>query len=190
MAVYGIIVEGSYDEAALIELIKECISDDVQIIPRPCGGKDRLGKIFPSLLESFRYIKQGSSVDKAFIIRDADGKDPKAIEMNMKSKIAKQNYPFEVKFIIIVQKLETWLLADEKAISNVTQTRSGRTVSRVNENLESIVNPKEKLQDILSNAGVPYTAAVAREIAKELNKSTIEYRCPRFKEFHQAVIDC
>ncbi len=98
--------------------------------------------------------------------------------------------PFEVKFIIVVQELETWLLADDKAISKVTQARSGRTVSRVNENLESIRQPKEKLQEILSKAGIYYTPEVAKEIARELDLSKIEYRCPGFKEFHQAVIDC
>lgn len=190
MTLYGIVVEGSYDEAALIELIKKCISSDIEIIARPCGGKDRLMKSFPGHLESFRYGKQGSHIDKAIVIRDADTRNPDELSERMRSKMAGRTYPFEVKFIIIVQELETWLLADEKAISKVTQARSGRTVTRVNENLESIIKPKEKLQNILSNSGVPYTPAVAREIAKELDISEVEYRCPRFKEFHQAVIDC
>ncbi len=189
MTLYGIIVEGNYDEAAFIEIIKKCISSDIKIISRPCGGRDHLMKSFPCHLKSFRYEKQGSHIDKALVIRDADNKDPEDLKKNMEGKIADRN-PFEVKFIIVVQELETWLLADDKAISKVTQARSGRTVSRVNENLESIVNPKERLQNILSDSGVPYTPAVAREIAKELDITVVEYRCPGFKEFHQAVIDC
>ena len=97
---------------------------------------------------------------------------------------------FFVKFIIIVQELETWLLADEGAISKVTQSRPGKTVVKVNESLESIIHPKEKLLDILSDAGVAYTSEVAREIAKESDLSKIEYRCPKFKKFRQAVVDC
>lgn len=193
MAIYGIIVEGvkgGYDEAALVELIKKCLSDNIKIVSRPCDGKDRLMKKFPGFLEEFRYIKQGSSVNKALVIRDADSKNPEDLKENMRSKITQRTYPFEVKFVIIVQELETWLLADENAISKVTQARSGKTVSKINENLESILNPKERLQNILSMAGVPYTPAVAQEIAKELDIPTIEYRCPRFKEFRQAVIDC
>lgn len=147
-------------------------------------------KSFPGFLESFRYAKQGSPVDKALVIRDADNKDPNELLEKMKSKNIDRIDLFEVKFIIIVQEIETWLLADEEAISRVTQARSGRTVTRVNENLESIIQPKERLKEMLSTAKVPYTPEVAKEIAKELDISEVEYRCPRFKEFHQAVIDC
>jgi len=108
----------------------------------------------------------------------------------LESRIANRNYTFEVEFISIIQELETWLLADEEAGSRVTQPRSGRTVSRVNEKLESIVHPKEKLNAILSGARVAYTSEVARIIAKESDPNKIESRCPRFREFRQAVLDC
>ena len=91
------------------------------------------------------------------MIRDADNKNPSKLLEEMKSKITGRKYSFEVKFIIIVQELETWLLADEGAISKVTQFRSGKTVAKVNENLESIIQPKEKLKELLSNAKTPYT---------------------------------
>lgn len=144
---------------------------------------------FPGFLESFRYDKQGGHVDKALVIRDADNKDPNELLERMKNKIAGRNYPFEVKFVIIVQELETWLLADEEAISRVTQSRSGKSVSRVNENIESIIQPKNHLEQMLSEARVPYTDKVAKEIARESDISRIEYRCPKFREFCQAVID-
>ena len=191
MATYGIVVEGPYDEAALEEMIKKCLSNEIEIITRPCGGKNQLMKRFRGFLESFRHEKQGSPVDKALVICDADNRDPDELIEMMKSEINDRTYPFEVKFIIIVQELETWLLADEEAISRVTQTRSGRIVSRVNENLESITQPKEKLEEILFNANIPYTPEVARQIAKESDISNkVEYRCPRFREFRQAVVDC
>lgn len=190
MATYGIVVEGDYDVAALTEIIKKCLPDEIEIIPRPCGGKDRLIKIFPGFLKEFHYAKQGSHVDKTLVIRDAGGKDPDELLEKMKSKIVSRTYNFEVKFIIIVRELETWLLADEEAISRVTQARSGRKVSRVKEHLESIIQPKERLKKILSDAKVPYTAEVAREISKESDLLKIEYRCPGFKKFRQDVIDC
>ena len=190
MPVYGIVIEGNYDEVALTELIKKCLSSDVEIIPRPCGGKDRLMNKFPGFLELFRYANQGGHVDKVLVIRDADNKNVAEILERMESKIGGRIYPFEVKFVIIVQALETWLLADEEAISRVTQSRSGRTVSGVNEDLESIVRPKDRLEQMLSEARVPYTDKVAEEIARESDISRIEYRCPKFGEFRQAVIDC
>lgn len=157
MPTYGIVVEGNYDAAALPELIKKCLQDDVKIISRVCGDKNKLMNKFPSYLKSFCYEKGGSPIDKALVIRDADNKNPSKLLEEMKSKITGRKYSFEVKFIIIVQELETWLLADEGAISKVTQFRSGKTVAKVNENLESIIQPKEKLKELLSNAKTPYT---------------------------------
>ncbi len=190
MTTYGLVVEGGYDEAALTEIVKRCLSSEIEIITRRCGGKDRLMKMFPSHLKSFRYEKQGSHVNKALVIRDAHGKVLHELIEKMKNKVAEQNFPFKVKFIIIVQELEAWLLADEKVISKVTRSRSGITVARVNEDIELIPHPKEKLKETLSGAKVYYTSEVAREIAKESDLSKIESRCPRFKEFRQAVIDC
>jgi len=187
---YGIVIEGKYDQAALTQLILKCISDKMEIISRQCYDKDRLIMQFPSFLESFRYEKQGSHVDKALVIRDAHGKDSEKLKERMKIKIANRNYPFKVKFIIIVQELEAWLLADEEAISRVTQSRTGRRVSRINEPLESISQPKKFLYKVLSEARVPYTDVVAQEIARESDLDRIEYRCPSFREFREAVIDC
>lgn len=190
MTTYGIVVEGNYDKIALSEIIRKCISNDIEILAYTCASKGSLMSKFPGFLESFRYAKQGSNVDKVLVIRDADNKNPDELLERLRSKITNRNYPFEVKFIIIAQELETWFLADEEAISRVTQTRSGRTVARVNEDLESIIQPKERLKEILSEAKVYYTPEVAKEIAKESDPSKIEYRCLRFKEFRQAVIDC
>lgn len=190
MATYGVVVGGEYDEAALTEIIKKCFAREIKIITRKCGGNGRLMKLFPDYLKSFHYEKEGSYVDKALVIRDAHGKDPGELMEKMESKITNRNYPFRVKLIIIVQELEAWLLADEEAISKVTRSRSGKFVARINEPLESIKEPKEVLRKILSEVKVPYTDAVAREIAKESDLDKIEYRCPRFKEFRQAVLDC
>jgi hypothetical protein len=190
MITYGIVIEGSYDEAVLTELIKKCLPNEIEIIPRLCGGESLLMKRFPGFLKEFCYVKEGSHVDKAFVIRDADNKDPHELLEKLRNTIKDRSLTFEVKFVIIIQELEAWLLADEEAISRVTQSRSGRTVSKVKEDLESIAEPKEKLKEILSNAKVPYTAEVAREIAKESDLSKIENRCPGFKEFRQNIIDC
>lgn len=186
MTTYGIVVEGNYDAAALTEIIKKCLSSEIEIITRLCGGKDRLMKSFRGFLDSFQYENKGSPVDKALVIRDASGRDPNELLEKMRSRIAGRNYTFDVKFIIIVQELETWLLADEDAVSRVT----GKTISRVNEDLQSIIQPKEKLKKILSDGRVAYTAEVAKEIARESDLTKIEYRCLSFKKFRQDVIDC
>jgi len=158
------------------------------MISRTSGGTDRLMNKFPSFLELFRFANQGGHVDKVFVIRDADNKNVAELLERMKNKIEGRTYPFEVKFVVIVQALETWLLADDEAISRVTQARSGRTVSKVNENLGSIARPKNHLTQMLSEAEVPYTDKVAKEIARASDISKIEYRCPKFREFREAVV--
>ena len=152
MTAYGIVVEGIYDEVVLGEIIKKILAREITLIPRRCGDKDRLIKVFSEYLESFRYGNQGSNVDKAIVIRDAHGKDPEELKESMKSKILNRRYPFEVKFLIIIHELEAWLLADEEAISRVTRSRSGKPAVPVNKPLESIIDPKETLGKVLSDA--------------------------------------
>ncbi len=177
-------MEGIYDESALRELILKCSGESIEVISRICGSKE-LTK-FPAFLESFKYEKGGSYVDKAIVIRDAHGKNPEELKNRMEDKISGRNYPFEVKFIIIVQELEAWLLADEDAISKIIK----EPVTRIKEDLESINDPKEKLKEILSRAKIAYTYPVARNIARESNLDKIQNRCPAFRKFFQAVKDC
>ncbi|MGB9629710.1 MAG: DUF4276 family protein [Thermodesulfobacteriota bacterium] len=136
--------------------------------------------------ESFRYEKGGSYVDKAIVICDAHGKDPEEIKNKMRGKISGRNYPFEVKFIVIVQELEAWMLADEEAISKITQ----KPIVRIKGDIESINDPKEKLKEILSQSKISYTPSVVSNIAKEMNLDKIHYRCPSFRGFFQEVKDC
>lgn len=58
------------------------------------------------------------------------------------------------------------------------------------QNPEMLVNPKERLEQVLSEAEISYTAEVARKIAAGARLETIESRCPSFKEFREAVLDC
>jgi hypothetical protein len=190
MPTFGLVIEGTYDEAALTELIRKCIAGNIVVVARPCSSSGSLISSFPGFLEVFRHTMQGTYVDKALVIRDADNKDPNELIQRMQSRIQGRSYPFPLEFVVIVQELETWLLADEEAISEVTLEYSGRTVSRVNEPLEEIAAPKERLKQILSDSEVDYTKEVVRKIAAAINLQRIEYRCPSFRSFFQAVRDC
>lgn len=185
MPTFGLVVEGTYDEAALKELIQKCASEGIEVIGRPCGGKVGLMRKFSGYLEEFRYTKEGASVDKALVIRDAENKEPGELKNAMQRKVSSRNYPFPIKLLVIAQELEAWLLADENAVSAVT----GKKASVV-QNPEMLVNPKERLEQVLSEAEISYTAEVARKIAAGARLETIESRCPSFKEFREAVLDC
>lgn len=186
MPTFGLVVEGAYDEVVLAELIRKCVTDQTEIVARSCGGP--IMNKFPGLLESFRYVKQGTHVDKALVIRDANGNDPIELIQIMRGKIANRQYPFPVKCVVIVRALETWLLADDEAISQVTQEYASRTVASINETLETLPNPKERLKQLL--AGVAYTSEVARKIATAVDIERLKYRCPGFGRFQEAILDC
>jgi hypothetical protein len=90
--------------------------------------------------------------------------------------------------VIIIRELEAWLLADNEALAQVLREYSGRRgseirIPEINEPLEEILDPKTKLQRILSDAKVAYTKEVARKIAATANLERIASRCLSFREF-------
>ena len=84
----GLIVEGIYDEAALTEFVRKCLSTEVTVVCRPCAGVPQLMKLFPGSLKEFEHVNAGLPVDKGIVIRDADQKIPEALISQMESKIS------------------------------------------------------------------------------------------------------
>lgn len=184
MELFGLVVEGNDDETALSELVQKCKSG-VEVITRKCGNRVKLLRQFPSYLEDFRHAKEGKNVDKALVIRDADQKNPAHLINDMRVKINNRHYAFPVKLLVIVQELEAWLLADETAVSLAT----GQT-TQPTQKPEGLSDPKQKLKNVLSDAKTSYTPEVARKIAANANLDVIGARCPSFRVFREAVIDC
>ena len=182
MRAIGLVVEGIYDEAALIELVRKCSPSEVNVICRPCGSAFQLMKKFPGFLESFRHVKEGLAVDCAIVIRDADHKNPRDLIARMETRISGRHYPFSRHLLVIVQELEAWLLADDEALSSVT----GRPQHRI-PNPETVNDPKARLEKILSDAEIVYTAEVARRIAAAASADVLSVRCPSFRRFKDAV---
>lgn len=180
---FGIIVEGFYDAAAVKEFIRKCYGTDCEVEARICAPRGGVTRQFPKYLEEFKYR---SDIDKAFVVRDADRKNPVQVRAQMEAMIANRRYPFTPKFAVIVQELEAWLLADHEAVSAVT----GRGVTPVPDPIEGMDSPKERLRGILSGAGVVYTAEVARKIAAAANIGRVAERCQAFRTLCQDVGDC
>ena len=168
MRTVGLIVEGSFDEAALPELVKRCSHVETTVIVRPCGNKGRLLEKFRGYLEEFRYK---GHVDKAFVVCDADQKNPREEIRRMRSRVSNRQYPFPVKYLVIVQKLEAWLLANEMNAP------------------ETVVDPKAELKVRLAKKKTDYTQEVARRLAGQLNLDTLRGRCPSFRDFPDAVVN-
>jgi predicted house-cleaning noncanonical NTP pyrophosphatase (MazG superfamily) len=206
---YGIVVEGPYDLAILRELIPRILGRDVPVIPRPCFAKVIPNKNLLTFLrdlqdemqerlreKTLKNLQDEMEVwrhQKALVIRDSGGKDPKIIEEELTRKVQERRWAFshEVHVCIIRQEVETWLLADvEEGINAVARKRGGRVVAEVQGTLEEIEYPKERLKELLSEAKLEYTDQVCAEIARLLRLDTLSYRCPSFRTFKQRVVDC
>lgn len=189
---YGIVVEGPYDVAILRELIPKILARDVPVISRPCFGKDNLRKNLFAFLKDLQTVMEGRAVEKALVIRDSGGKDPKIIKAELTQKANQRHWTFShgVHVCIIRREVETWLLADAAAVNGVGATRGGRAVAEVQGTLEEIERPKERLKQWLSEARLAYTERVCSEIARSLKLDTLRYRCPSFRMFEERVINC
>jgi len=187
---YGVISEGVYDSAVYEAIIKQ-LSPGKPIKPLQCGGKTELMKKFPGHLKTFKYYFSEGPVDMAVVIRDADGKDPEEIEVQMASKIDVGKYPFAlgVRFFAVPQAMESWLLADVNALNAVSLRRRGKRVTKSYDAPETLLRPKEDLRRLLTDHGLDYTAELAREIAQEIDLDKLAEACPRFRVFSR-LVDC
>jgi hypothetical protein len=206
---YGFVVEGPYDVAILRELIPRILGRDVPVFSRLC-----LAKVIPNknLLTFLRDLQDEMQerlhkkalknsqeeteiwrYQKALVIRDSGGKDPKIIEEELTRKVQERRWAFShgVHVCIIRQEVETWLLADvAEGVNAVAKKRGGRAVAEVQGTLEDFEYPKERLKQLLSEAKLQYTEQVCAEIARSLRLDTLSYRCPSFLTFKQRVVDC
>lgn len=135
---------------------------------------------------------EGRPVEKALVIRDSGGKDPKIVEAELIRKVQERSWGFSygVHVCIVRRELETWLLADVAAVNVVAEKRGGRAVAEVQATLEEIECPKERLRQLLSGARLECTEKVCAEIARSLSLDTLSYRCPSFRVFKRQVVDC
>jgi hypothetical protein len=191
-ASYGIIVEGTYDEAMFAELVRRIASPQMEPTVRVCGGWSHLMKLFPDLLRDLEHVRQGKPVDKALVIRDWKGPSLNSCEERMVKKVSTKRFffPRGVQFCCVRQEMETWLLADVNAINSLARERGGRTVPALTGQLEEIGNAKEEFRRLLGRAGLPYDPEVCREIASRLDLQVLRNRCPSFRSFERRVLDC
>ncbi len=190
---YGLVVEGTYDEAALPEFVRRLASPGVFLRVFPCGGGARLMQKFPGYLDALQYEFQGGPVQKALVILDSNGQDPVALENEMQSKIAGRHYSFpeRVQFCVVIRELEAWLLGDPAATNTIATSRSGRMImAQLHQPPEALVDPKAELERRLRRGGVNYTSKVAREIATAADLHLLERQCPSFADFKRKALDC
>lgn len=188
---FGIIVEGQYDAHFYPALIETILVSKPRIQIRQAGGKSLASK-FPGLLHSFKYSIDGGPVERAIVIKDADGRPTGDVESGLSGRVNPEHYGFPrgIQFCAVQQEMETWLLADEGAINEVSLA-SGKSdgVQRIPDPLlEEVVHAKERFKNALTSGGLIYTTAVCAEIARKINLESLRTRCPSFRRFEQSLV--
>lgn len=103
-----------------------------------------------SVADKFRQLlAEESSVDVAFVHRDADGRESEARHLEIEDGAREAGYTGARVPVIPVQELEAWLLVSELEIRRVVGRPSGRrplNLPRV-QHIESHADPKRTLRD-------------------------------------------
>jgi len=179
------VAEGNYDEQVLKTLIPRIRGGPVDVPSRICG-KPLRGRYVRRLKE----LAHEPNLEKALVVSDAHSRNPRAHLDQLQNEIQNVQFAFPVLFVVVVQELEAWLLADHLALNAVAAARGGQPNFRpLTDSPESFADPKRELRVLLANAGIPYTQAVAREIAENADLQRIGYWCRSFRRFQDAVID-
>lgn len=143
------------------------------------------------MLRDLEQALDGHPVDKALVLRDADGRSAAALEQLLENRIVGQRFVFPrgVEFNVAVQTVEAWLLADPAAINIVALHRQGTELEPAEfpDDPESVPNPKQVLSRLLCAASVPHTAQVCGEIASAMSLEIVRARCGSFRSFERKV---
>lgn len=192
---FGIVVEDLRDAEAYSELIRKIHNDVQEIVSHPCHGNSTLKKQFLNGLERFKWYAPNSpyAINKALVIVDSDCSDAHAWEAVLAQfyQQARLAPGFPVHFHATKCELETWLLADENAINQASQARGkNRHLGPANIQFETYRDAKELFQRRLSEAKLPDTPQVYKEIASFVDIHRIGARCPLFQQFINKVRAC
>ncbi len=190
--ILGIIVEGPDDLETYPVLIRRIRPSVGHIHRRQCFGLRNLKNKFVGFLKELP-VGRGIPVEKALVIRDSDCDAPETLERQLEGILRESGFrpEFTVHFYATKCKLESWLLADEQAISRVSLARRGPgNVQPVAYPLENYNDAEKLLLRVLREAGLSATPRVYAEIASCANTARIAERCPYFREFARRVEDC
>jgi len=177
----GIVVEGRSDLLTYPTLIRR-IRDIDKHQARECGGRFKLKDAFPYFLEEFQR-NPAWQIDVAFVIRDSDCNPPQRIEDDLRKAFDESLFDFPVEFFATKCDLETWLLADENAISQVSRQRGeNKQVEPAQFQFES-ETAKKLFRAQLSKANLRPVPDVYGEIAACMDLKRTAALCPSFRNF-------
>jgi hypothetical protein len=192
---FGIVVEDIRDAEAYSQLIQKIRNDIENVFSYPCHGRSTLKKQFIKGLKAVKWRAPGSphAIGKALVIVDSDCSDASVWEEGLAEILDRSHFDpgFPVHFHATKCELETWLLADENALSQASHHRGkNKRFGPANIPFETYREAKELFEIRLLEAGLPKTPQVYKEIASYADIQLIATRCPRFKQFIKKVCEC
>jgi 5S rRNA maturation endonuclease (ribonuclease M5) len=176
----GLIVEGESDKRTLEKIFTKIgINAEFRVISG--GFPVRKINVLASMLRN-------SGCNKVIVLKDTECKPKDEMYEELKDKIRELE---EVEICFVQCALESWLLADEKAIESLISEKMKRSVKVKNfSNPEFIPKPKDEMNEIFRKAGVriKYNEIVhAPEIASRADINKWEEKCESFKEMMEKV---
>ena len=155
---YILISDGSSDKA-LLKVIDFCLRNHLgEVILR--GERAETNRLTPrpkSLAEKIELCIDYYEPDVVFVHRDAE-REPLLNRQNEISnaleELEKNHFDGKIICVIPVKMMEAWLLTNESAIRYAAGNPNGKIKLEIPEvkRIESIVNPKQKLRDLISEA--------------------------------------
>ena len=169
----GLVVEDKYPEA-----IKE-ISKKLGVKPIIRRQRGRINVRKASAFAKELLV----NCEKVIILGDADcNEEGERERLQRIYEHLPEGLRRSVHICIIVHELESWLLADENAISRVL----GKNVKPV-KNPERIHDAKEHLEELFEEAGEKYLTKFGGEIAKYVEVEKLKGKCASFADFERKV---
>jgi len=186
----AIVVEGPSDRAAY-PVLMERIRTGLRVNQiRDCGGKTKLKNSFVGLLKELER-NPAWSIERVFVIQDSDCKPHEEIEARLQSKLSESHFApeFQVRCFATKCVLESWLLADPRAINTISRRRGKhKQVESVQVDLDSYKDAKKLFWEQLSKAELQAVPPVYAEIASVIELGQISSRCLSFRRFKEKIL--
>jgi hypothetical protein len=180
---YGILAEDESDAEMLSVIIRRIAKENVSIDAVGFGGGGDLLKHGAKRLK----LMHRNGRRRFVICHDADELDCAARYAEIEAKIVKESGVNATICVLIPrEEIESWILADLAAVSNVLKSFRPQNVFAQPEHIQK---PKERLEKLCRVATTPrYTHAVHNpKVAKFLNREMVERKCPSFLPLRMVV---
>ncbi|TFE68771.1 DUF4276 family protein [Methylacidiphilum caldifontis] len=173
----GLIVAGIYDEAVLPVLGRK-FRRDVSFITRLCDGtviRPKTVSIIEKDLYQMRKMRKKKIIIKnILVVEDSEGRVKQDVDKKIQQEVINMvdgSLSLNVQGVVIVQMMEAWLLADKEGLAKALGIPANSSLLNYPENIENILDPKKKLQEILPRLIKLIIQSRQNELLKQLTSS-------------------